>query len=74
MTHLRFSSMAALTALAVMTSGAALAQNKPEARLAFQQGALLERENRPGRDQVSKALERVQGTVRRVLNEARDKP
>ena len=32
MTHLRFSSMAALTALAVMTSGAALAQNKPEAK------------------------------------------
>jgi hypothetical protein len=51
-----------------------LAQNKPEARLAFQQGAILERENRPARDQVSKALERVQGAVRRILNEARDKP
>ncbi len=50
-----------------------LAQDKDEAYEDFAQGALLEAKNRPARAAVSAALERVQGPVRTVINEAREK-
>jgi tetratricopeptide (TPR) repeat protein len=40
----------------------------------FDQGAALERMGRPDRAAVSRALERVQGDVRRVLNRIRSRP
>jgi tetratricopeptide (TPR) repeat protein len=51
-----------------------LAQNKREAYEDFDQAARLERLGRPGRAAVSAALERVQGPMRRVLNEVRSRP
>ena len=40
----------------------------------FEQGARLERQNRPARAAVSAALERVQGAARSQLNDIRDRP
>jgi tetratricopeptide (TPR) repeat protein len=51
-----------------------LAQGKREAQEDFDQAARLERLGRPGRPAVSAALERVQGQMRRVLNEVRTRP
>ncbi len=51
-----------------------LAQNKREAYEDFDQAARLERLGRPGRAAVSASLERVQGSMRRVLNEIRTRP
>jgi tetratricopeptide (TPR) repeat protein len=45
-----------------------------EAYEAFEAGARLERQNRPGPAAVSGALERIQGPARRVVNEARNRP
>jgi hypothetical protein len=53
---------------------ARLAQNKREAYEDLDQGALLEAQNRPPAAVVSSALERIQGPVRRIVNEARTKP
>ena len=50
-----------------------LAQDKREAYEDFDQAARLERLGRPGRPAVSAALERVQGPMRRVLNEIRNR-
>ncbi len=50
-----------------------LALNKDEAYDDFAQGALLEAKDRPSRAAVSTALERVQGPVRTIVNEAREK-
>ena len=51
-----------------------LAQGSREAYEDFEQGARLERQNKPGRAAVSAALERVQGAMRSRLNEARSRP
>ena len=51
-----------------------LAQNKRDAYEDFDQAARLERLGRPGRGAVSASLERVQGSMRRVLNEIRTRP
>jgi tetratricopeptide (TPR) repeat protein len=51
-----------------------LAQDKREAYEDFDQAARLERLGRPARGAVSDALERVQGPMRRVLNEVRSRP
>jgi tetratricopeptide (TPR) repeat protein len=51
-----------------------LMQGNREAYEDFNRGALLEKENMPGRAQVSQALERVQGPIRHIVNEARQKP
>jgi hypothetical protein len=51
-----------------------LAQGSRDAYEDFEQGARLERQNKPGRAAVSSALERVQGTMRARLNEARSRP
>jgi hypothetical protein len=51
-----------------------LMQGNREAYEDFNRGALLEKDNRPGRAIVSQALERVQGEVRKIVNEAREKP
>jgi tetratricopeptide (TPR) repeat protein len=51
-----------------------LAQNKRDAYEDFDQAARLERLGRPGRAAVSASLERVQGSMRRVLNEIRTRP
>ena len=40
----------------------------------FEQGARLERQNRPSRAAASAALERVQGESRERLNAIRDRP
>lgn len=48
-------------------------QGKPAAA-DFAQGAALEQEDRPGLEAVSKALERVQGEGRTLVNEARRRP
>jgi tetratricopeptide (TPR) repeat protein len=53
---------------------ARLAQDKREAYEDFDQAARLERLGRPARPAVSAALERVQGPMRRVLNEIRNRP
>jgi hypothetical protein len=53
---------------------ARLAQGKQEAYDDFEQGARLEELNRPYRAAISAALERVQGRLRRVLNEVRAAP
>jgi hypothetical protein len=45
--------------------------NRADANANFEEGARLERENRPGRKAVSTALERVQGTARQALNRFR---
>jgi hypothetical protein len=51
-----------------------LMQNKRREALAdFEQGALLEQQDRPGQVAVSKALERIQGTVRQIINEVRER-
>jgi tetratricopeptide (TPR) repeat protein len=52
---------------------ARLAQNKAEASEDFAQGAALEAKGRPTRAAVSVALERIQGPVRTILNQAREK-
>jgi tetratricopeptide (TPR) repeat protein len=51
---------------------AKLMLNKAEAAEDFEQGARLEKDNKPSRVAVSNALERIQGPARRVLNEARN--
>jgi hypothetical protein len=52
-----------------------LAQRKrAEAMEDFDAGARLERLGRPDRASVSSALERIQGPMRRALNEARTRP
>jgi hypothetical protein len=51
-----------------------LMQGDRDAYEDFEQGARLERENRPPRAAVSASLERVQGAPRQVLNEVRDRP
>jgi tetratricopeptide (TPR) repeat protein len=51
-----------------------LAQGKRAAAEDFDQAARLERLGRPDRATVSRALERVQGPLRRVLNEIRSRP
>jgi tetratricopeptide (TPR) repeat protein len=49
-----------------------LAQDKrSDAEADFQEGAQLERQNRPGREAVSTALERIQGTARQAVNRYR---
>jgi tetratricopeptide (TPR) repeat protein len=49
-----------------------LALNRPaDAEADFQEGAQLEQQNRPGREAVSTALERVQGTARQTVNRFR---
>jgi tetratricopeptide (TPR) repeat protein len=53
---------------------ARLMQGNREAYEDFNRGALLEKDNRPGRALVSQALERVQGPIRQIVNEAREKP
>src|SRR5205085_2681970 len=53
---------------------ARLAQGKRDAYEDFYQGARLEQMGRPDSAAVSTALERVQGRMRRVLNEARSRP
>jgi len=50
-----------------------LALKKNEAYEDFAHGAMLENRGRPTRAAVSTALERIQGPVRTILNEARDK-
>ena len=51
---------------------ARLAQGRcGEAYVDFEEGSKLEQENKPGRDAVSAALERVQGPPRLVLNKFR---
>jgi tetratricopeptide (TPR) repeat protein len=50
-----------------------LAQNKGEASEDFAEGARLEAQGRPAQAAVSISLERVQGPVRAIVNEARDK-
>ena len=57
-----------------MTACAALAQGKRDAYEDFDQAAGLERRGRPDRAAVSTALERVQGPMRRVLNNIRNRP
>jgi tetratricopeptide (TPR) repeat protein len=44
---------------------------KPEAAEDFEQGAKLEKQNKPTSADISTSLERVQGAPRRLLNEAR---
>jgi hypothetical protein len=51
-----------------------LAQGKREAAEDFDQGARLEQAGRPDRAAVSAALERIQGRMRRELNDVRDRP
>ncbi len=51
-----------------------LAQNKREAYEDLDQGAVLEGQNRPPSPVVSVALERIQGPMRRIVNDARTKP
>jgi tetratricopeptide (TPR) repeat protein len=51
-----------------------LAQGKRDAYEDFDQAARLERLGRPDRATVSSALERVQGPMRRVLNNVRTRP
>jgi hypothetical protein len=51
-----------------------LAQNKREAYEDLDQGASLEAQNRPPSAVVSVALERIQGPLRRIVNEARTRP
>jgi hypothetical protein len=51
-----------------------LAQGKREAYEDFDEASRLERLGRPDRAQVSAALERVQGPMRRVLNSVRTRP
>jgi tetratricopeptide (TPR) repeat protein len=51
-----------------------LAQNKRSAYEDFDQAARLERLGRPDRGSVSAALERVQGPMRRTLNQIRNRP
>jgi tetratricopeptide (TPR) repeat protein len=53
---------------------ARLAQGKRTANEDFDQAGRLERADRPGRAAVSKALERVQGGDREVLNAIRNRP
>jgi hypothetical protein len=53
---------------------AKLAQNKRDAYDDLDQGAVLESQNRPPAATVSVALERIQGPLRRVINDARTKP
>jgi len=53
---------------------ARLMQGNREAYEDFNRGALLEKDNRPGRALVSQALERVQGPIRQIVNDAREKP
>ncbi len=50
---------------------ARLAQNKREAYEDFDQGAALESQNKPPSPVVSASLERIQGPVRRIVNDAR---
>jgi hypothetical protein len=52
---------------------ARLGQNKwAEASAAFEQGARLEQQGRPGRNAVNTALERIQGKARHFLNDRRE--
>jgi hypothetical protein len=51
-----------------------LAQGKREAYEDFDEAARLERLGRPDRAAVSAALERIQGPMRRVLNQVRTRP
>ncbi|HTU19107.1 MAG TPA: hypothetical protein VMG10_13685 [Gemmataceae bacterium] len=52
-----------------------LAQNRRrDARADFEQGAMLERVNRPSPAAVSESLERIQGPTRRIVNEFRQRP
>ena len=44
---------------------------KPEAAEDFEQGAKLEKQNKPSSAVISNSLERIQGATRRLLNEAR---
>jgi tetratricopeptide (TPR) repeat protein len=53
---------------------ARLAQGNRDGYEDFDQAARLERVGRPDRATVSKALERVQGPLRRALNEVRNRP
>jgi hypothetical protein len=50
-----------------------LALGKPEGREDLDQGGALEQQGRPPSPVISAALERVQGRLRRVVNEARDR-
>jgi hypothetical protein len=50
-----------------------LAQSKRDAFEDFEQAARLERRGLPTREAVSAALERIQGPLRKTLNESRDK-
>jgi hypothetical protein len=52
---------------------AKLAQNKRDAYEDFEHAARLERRGLPTREAVSAALERIQGPVRKTLNESREK-
>ena len=49
-----------------------MAQGKTDAAEDFDQAARLERQGRPDRGTVSRALERVQGPMRNALNDVRD--
>jgi tetratricopeptide (TPR) repeat protein len=52
-----------------------LGQNKrPDAYADFEEGATLERQNRPSSAAVSESLERIQGPLRRIVNEVRTRP
>jgi tetratricopeptide (TPR) repeat protein len=52
-----------------------LARNERRAALDdFNQGAMLERLNRPASAAVSESLERIQGPTRRIVNEFRKRP
>ncbi len=52
-----------------------LAQNKRrDANDDFNQGAMLERLNRPAPAMVSESLERIQGPTRRIVNDIRYRP
>lgn len=53
---------------------AQLAQGSPDARETMAQAAKLERAGRPDRIAVARSLERVQGAMRRYLNEVRSRP
>jgi hypothetical protein len=51
-----------------------LAQGSREAYEDFEQAARLEKQDRPSPAAVSDALERIQGPVRRIVNEVRNRP
>lgn len=51
-----------------------LAQNKRDAYEDLDQGAILERQGRPSPAAVSAALERIQGPLRRTVNDVRNRP